>query len=180
MRGDAGLQNLAERAAIRRSPLVVTAGGDGLSTFDPSGRTLKLPGIKIVVESTHGAGDAFVGTLAARIVSAIRSTSLCRSRIEKRQNWCRRLSKCRRLEERCMLRALRCGMWRLPRRSTPPRRQGRPRVVQETVDLGTEAVAEESGVAKGTLRPADPRLAEGVSSPSKSALARTRACIQAR
>ena len=122
LRRDAGLQNLAERVAIRRSPLVVTAGGDGLSTFDQSGRTLKLPGIKIVVESTHGAGDAFVGTLAARIVSAIRSTSLCRSRIEKRQNWCRRLSKCRRLEERCMLRALRCGMWRLPRRSMPARR----------------------------------------------------------
>jgi ribokinase len=38
-----------------------------VGSFDRSGRTLKLPGIKVAVESTHGAGDAFVGTLAARM-----------------------------------------------------------------------------------------------------------------
>ena len=36
-------------------------------SFDRSGRALKLPGIKVAVASTHGAGDAFVGTLAARM-----------------------------------------------------------------------------------------------------------------
>jgi ribokinase len=57
----------AATLAARFKSVVVTAGGDGVSAFDQSGRTLKLPGIKVVVESTHGAGDAFVGTLAARI-----------------------------------------------------------------------------------------------------------------
>jgi ribokinase len=57
----------AKTLAARFKSVVVTAGGDGVSSFDQSGRTLKLPGVKVVVESTHGAGDAFVGTLAARI-----------------------------------------------------------------------------------------------------------------
>jgi ribokinase len=58
---------VVERLAARFRSVVVTAGGDGVCSFDQSGRALKLPGIKVVVESTHGAGDAFVGTLAARI-----------------------------------------------------------------------------------------------------------------
>jgi ribokinase len=45
----------------------VTAGGDGVGSFDWSGRAVKLPGIKVAVASTHGAGDTFVGTLAARM-----------------------------------------------------------------------------------------------------------------
>jgi ribokinase len=57
----------AERLAARFKSVIVTAGGAGVAGFDRSGRALKLPGIKIVVASTHGAGDAFVGTLAARI-----------------------------------------------------------------------------------------------------------------
>jgi ribokinase len=57
----------AEILAARFKSVVVTAGGDGVGSFDQSGRTLRLPGIKVVVESTHGAGDAFVGTFAARI-----------------------------------------------------------------------------------------------------------------
>ena len=47
--------------------VVVTAGGDGVASFDRSGRALKLSSIKVAVASTHGAGDTFVGTLAARI-----------------------------------------------------------------------------------------------------------------
>ena len=47
--------------------VVVTAGSDGVAYFDRSGRSVNLPGIKVVVASTHGAGDAFVGTLAARL-----------------------------------------------------------------------------------------------------------------
>jgi ribokinase len=45
----------------------VTAGCDGVGSVDRSGRAVKLPGIKVAVASTHGAGDAFVGTLAARM-----------------------------------------------------------------------------------------------------------------
>jgi ribokinase len=57
----------AERLTARFESVVVTAGRDGVACFDRSGRALKLPGIKVSVASTHGAGDAFVGTLAARI-----------------------------------------------------------------------------------------------------------------
>ncbi len=57
----------AERLAARFKSIVVTAGGHGVASFDRSGRALKLQGIKVAVASTHGAGDAFVGTLAARI-----------------------------------------------------------------------------------------------------------------
>jgi ribokinase len=59
--------NAAERLAERFRCVVVTAGGDGVGSFDWSGRAVKLPGIKVAVASTHGAGDTFVGTLAARM-----------------------------------------------------------------------------------------------------------------
>ena len=57
----------AERLAARFKSVVVTAGGDGVGSFDRSGHAVKLPGITVAVASTHGAGDAFVGTLAARM-----------------------------------------------------------------------------------------------------------------
>jgi ribokinase len=57
----------AERLAARFKSVVVTAGGDGVAGFDRSGHAFKLLGIKVAVASTHGAGDTFVGTLAARM-----------------------------------------------------------------------------------------------------------------
>jgi ribokinase len=57
----------AERLAERFKCVVVTAGGDGVASFDRSGHAFKLSGIKVAVASTHGAGDTFVGTLAARM-----------------------------------------------------------------------------------------------------------------
>ena len=57
----------AESLGSRFKAVVVTAGGDGLAFFDRSGQHIELPGIPVVVASTHGAGDAFVGTLAARL-----------------------------------------------------------------------------------------------------------------
>jgi ribokinase len=57
----------AERLAARFKSVVVTAGGHGVCSSDRSGPPLKLPGIKVPVASTHGAGDTFVGTLAARM-----------------------------------------------------------------------------------------------------------------
>ena len=46
--------------------VVVTAGGDGVAYFHRSRRSVKLAGMNVVVESTHGAGDAFVGTAKPR------------------------------------------------------------------------------------------------------------------
>jgi ribokinase len=69
--GDVSSLEMAARAAARLAArfksVVVTAGGDGVASFDRSGRALKLASIKVAVASTHGAGDAFVGTLAARM-----------------------------------------------------------------------------------------------------------------
>ena len=57
----------AQRLAARFKSVVVTAGGDGVASFGQSGHAFQLPGIKVAVVSTHGAGDTFVGTLAARM-----------------------------------------------------------------------------------------------------------------
>lgn len=45
--------------------VVVTAGGHGVAYADRSGRRLSVPGIPVRVESTHGAGDEFIGCLTA-------------------------------------------------------------------------------------------------------------------
>ena len=46
---------------------VVTAGGAGVAAADRAGLALALPARPVTVASTHGAGDAFVGTLAAAL-----------------------------------------------------------------------------------------------------------------
>jgi ribokinase len=57
----------AERLAATFKSVVVTAGSDGVASFGQSGHAFQLRGIKVAVASTHGAGDTFVGTLAARM-----------------------------------------------------------------------------------------------------------------
>lgn len=46
---------------------VVTAGGAGVALADRSGRAISMPGEAIDVQSTHGAGDEFVGAFAAAL-----------------------------------------------------------------------------------------------------------------
>lgn len=46
---------------------VVTVGGDGVAYADRGGRVITLPAERIKAESTHGAGDEFVGALAAAL-----------------------------------------------------------------------------------------------------------------
>ena len=60
----------AAKALIARGygTVIVTLGGDGLLCGTNAGVT-SYPGIKVNVISTHGAGDAFTGALAARFVS---------------------------------------------------------------------------------------------------------------
>jgi ribokinase len=58
----------AARALTALCPVaIVTAGGDGLALADRDGNTICLPAETIKVESTHGAGDEFVGALAAAL-----------------------------------------------------------------------------------------------------------------
>ena len=64
------LETAAQAAAALASRFrsaVVTAGGDGVACCGESGQRVTLPGLKVTVASTHGAGDTFVGTLAARL-----------------------------------------------------------------------------------------------------------------
>lgn len=48
---------------------VVTAGGAGVAYANAEGKELAIEGVKVKVESTHGAGDEFIGVLAAEIAS---------------------------------------------------------------------------------------------------------------
>jgi ribokinase len=71
--GTVGSLQEASRAAAtlcqRFTTVVVTAGGDGVASCDPSGDLISLPSLPVKVASTHGAGDCFVGTLAARLAA---------------------------------------------------------------------------------------------------------------
>ena len=73
MLGGGKVESLADAVAAagllsaRFKAAIVTAGGYGVAFSDRSGQRIELPGIPVVVASTHGAGDAFVGTLAARL-----------------------------------------------------------------------------------------------------------------
>lgn len=62
----ASAERAAEVLAERLPSVVVTAGGDGLAIADANGSNV-LPAIPVTLVSTHGAGDCFVGTLAARL-----------------------------------------------------------------------------------------------------------------
>jgi ribokinase len=65
------LESARRAAAALRSPTrtaIVTAGGDGVAAASQDG-DLALPAIPVTVVSTHGAGDVFVGVLAAGIAA---------------------------------------------------------------------------------------------------------------
>ena len=55
------LQNLGPKEVI------ITLGAEGYTGISKNGKIFSEPGIKVDVLSTHGAGDSFVGTLAAFI-----------------------------------------------------------------------------------------------------------------
>jgi ribokinase len=62
-----GAAAAAARLCAGFGAVIVTAGGDGVAYCDRSAEKISLPSIPVVVASTHGAGDSFVGTLAARL-----------------------------------------------------------------------------------------------------------------
>lgn len=63
---EADIQSTARALAGGDRSIVVTLGADGVLLFDEAD-AVRLPGHKVDVASTHGAGDAFVGALAARL-----------------------------------------------------------------------------------------------------------------
>jgi ribokinase len=59
----------AGRLAKQFPAVVVTAGGDGVAFSHGGSDVFTIPAIRVTVASTHGAGDAFVGTFAAGLAS---------------------------------------------------------------------------------------------------------------
>lgn len=58
----------AARGLARRYPVaVVTAGGDGVAVAERDGESITLAADKVMLVSTHGAGDMFTGVLAAAL-----------------------------------------------------------------------------------------------------------------
>ena len=57
----------AKILTTRFAAVLVTAGGDGVAFADRSDSELVVPAVPVKVASTHGAGDMFVGTLAAEL-----------------------------------------------------------------------------------------------------------------
>ena len=57
----------ARTLANRFRTVLVTAGGEGVAFVDRTGAQGRLAGVPVVVQSTHGAGDCFVGALAASL-----------------------------------------------------------------------------------------------------------------
>ncbi|SFB33972.1 ribokinase [Rhizobium sp. NFR07] len=60
----------AARILARTYPVaVVTAGGEGVAAFEQEGgKDTLIPAIKVKLISTHGAGDEFIGVLAAQLL----------------------------------------------------------------------------------------------------------------
>lgn len=50
---------------------IVTAGGEGVAYADRSGVAFAVPGIRVKVASTHGAGDEFIGAMAAALARGV-------------------------------------------------------------------------------------------------------------
>jgi len=61
----------ARDLARRFAAVIVTAGGEGLAFAGRAGAALSMAAIPVKVESTHGAGDEFVGVLAAHLARGV-------------------------------------------------------------------------------------------------------------
>jgi ribokinase len=58
--------------------VIVTLGGNGLVLKDKSGPTIEIEALPVTVTSTHGAGDCFVGVLAAALAAGQTLEAACR------------------------------------------------------------------------------------------------------
>lgn len=72
-----GAADAAKYLADRFQAVIVTAGSLGLSAWTADDEQFTIPAEKITVVSSHGAGDAFIGALAAGIVQGATFTDAC-------------------------------------------------------------------------------------------------------
>lgn len=69
----------ASHLAAQLKTVIVTAGGCGLAAMGPDGVGLHVAAEKVKVVSTHGAGDAFIGTLAVQLADGAGLQAACRA-----------------------------------------------------------------------------------------------------
>lgn len=69
----------AGHLAALYSNVIVTAGGQGLAVCVAGNEPVAVPARKVKVVSTHGAGDCFTGTLAAKLAQGQPLIEACRS-----------------------------------------------------------------------------------------------------
>lgn len=62
-----GALDAARKLLASFPEVVVTAGGSGVAYANRTGEEITLPAVKVKVESTHGAGDMFIGAMAAEL-----------------------------------------------------------------------------------------------------------------
>jgi ribokinase len=74
-----GAVEAAAKLADRFEAVIVTAGKDGLAAWSAQDEVLQLPAEKVKVVSSHGAGDAFIGTLAAVLAAGQGLEAACRA-----------------------------------------------------------------------------------------------------
>jgi ribokinase len=61
----------ARHLAAKFESVIVTAGSKGLAAVAPDDTVLTLPAQKVELLSSHGAGDAFIGTLCSALVQGV-------------------------------------------------------------------------------------------------------------
>ena len=74
-----GAADAAKKLADQFETVIVTAGSAGLAAWGAHGEVVLLPAEKVQVVSSHGAGDVFVGTLAAQIAAGQGLEAACRA-----------------------------------------------------------------------------------------------------
>jgi ribokinase len=74
-----GAAEAAQKLADQFEAVIVTAGKEGLAAWGAQDEVLQLPAEKVGVVSSHGAGDAFIGTLAARLAAGKGLEAACRA-----------------------------------------------------------------------------------------------------
>lgn len=68
---------ILSRQTVAQCAIVVTLGGDGLVVAGPGLETTDMAAHPVAVVSTHGAGDCFVGKLAAELARGITLVEAC-------------------------------------------------------------------------------------------------------
>jgi ribokinase len=67
----------ARQLATQFPAVIVTAGAQGLAAWTDTDEALSIPAQKVTVISSHGAGDAFIGSLATHLVQGADFAAAC-------------------------------------------------------------------------------------------------------